>query len=160
VDAATDTPDGRLHLGVLTYVPGIESPDTGSTSRFPLALISRKQHLKFLNANYGGFEKHLQSEGEPLLQIHEIDAAYRGIASGDRVTVFNDRGSLTLTSAISSDVQPGVTAIPFGWWNRHTPNQRGVNVLTNPTTPADDIGSAAFHDTLVEVQLITGSATT
>jgi anaerobic selenocysteine-containing dehydrogenase len=137
-------------------MPGVETPDADSGSRFPLALISRKQHLRFLNANYGGFEKHLPSEGEPLLQIHESDAAHRGIESGDRVTVFNDRGSLTLATSISSDVQPGVVAIPFGWWNRSNPNGRSVNVLTNPTTPTDDNGSAAFHDTLVEVQPVVG----
>jgi anaerobic selenocysteine-containing dehydrogenase len=152
VDSPTDTPDQRLRLGPLTYLPGAETPEADPAGPFPLALISRKQHLKFLNANYGGFDEHLPHEGEPLIQIHEADAADRGIATGDRVTVFNDRGSLTLASVISSDLQPGVVAIPFGWWNRSSLDGRSVNVLTNPATPADDKGSAAFHDTLVEVQ--------
>jgi anaerobic selenocysteine-containing dehydrogenase len=151
VDAPADTPDGRLHLGNLTYRRGAETPDGGENGDYPLALISRKQHLKFLNANYGGFDKHLPSGGEPRIQIHDVDAQSRGVSSGDRVQVFNDRGTLTLTAEVSTDVQPGVIAIPFGWWHRHTPEQRGVNALTNPSTPSDDLGSAAFHDTLVQV---------
>lgn len=42
-------------------------------------------------------------------------------------------------------------AIPFGWWNRSTPEGRAVNALTNAGVPDDDRGSAFFHDTLVEV---------
>ena len=150
VDAPTDTADGRLHLGRLAYRPGRET--TSGESRHPLTLLSRKQHLRFLNANYAGFEAHLPAEGEPLVELHPSDAAARGISTGDRVEVFNDRGSLTLAAALSGDLQPGVVSIPFGWWHRHAPEQRGVNVLTNPTVPADDLGSAAFHDTLVEVR--------
>ena len=152
VDTTADTPDGRLHLGHLAYRSGTETPEGRDNGDYPLVLVSRKQHLKFLNAHYGGFDRHLPSGGEPLLQIHETDAQIRGITSGDRVRVFNDRGALSLTMEISSDVQPGVIAIPFGWWNRHTPEDRGVNALTNPSTPPDDLGSAAFHDTLVQVE--------
>ncbi|MEO1060603.1 MAG: molybdopterin-dependent oxidoreductase [Actinomycetota bacterium] len=156
VDAAPATDDGRLRLGSLVHHPGAETPDGDPelAARFPLALISRKQHTKFLNANYGGFERHLPSEGEPRLQINAADAAARGIGEGDRVIVRNDRGSLTLTAAITDVVAPGVVAVPFGWWNRHSPDGRGVNALTNPTPPADDRGSAAFHDTLVEVERV------
>ncbi len=152
VDRRPDTDDGRLRLGPLTYRPGTESPDaSGADPRFPLALLSRKQHLKFLNANYGGFDEHLPTEGKPRLQIHPDDAASRSIASGDRVEVANQRGALTTEADVTDEVLPGVVALPFGWWHRHG-DGRSVNVLTNPTPPPDDIGSAAFHDTLVEVR--------
>ena len=123
-----------------------ETPEGGGDVRFPLALISRKQHLKFLNTNYGGFDKHLPPEREPLLQIHPVDAGRRELAAGDEVVVFNDRGSLSLTCTISEDVQPGLIAIPFGWWNTKVGGGRGVNVLTNPELPADAIGFIAFPD--------------
>ena len=153
VDAAPATPDGRLRLGPLEYRPGAETPDGDPTltSRFPLALLSRKQHPKFLNANYGGFDEHLPYEGEPRLQISPADATPREIDEGTSVRVHNDRGALTVTATISTDVPPGVVAMPFGWWHRHSPQGRGVNALTNPRPPAEGAGSAAFHDTLVEV---------
>ena len=60
-------------------------------------------------------------------------------------------GSLTLTATITEDMQSGLVAIPFGWWNRDSPEGRTVNALTNPTVGADGRGSAHFHDTLVQV---------
>jgi anaerobic selenocysteine-containing dehydrogenase len=155
IDQPPATDDGRLILGSLTYQPGSESADGDSdlVTRYPLALISRKQHLKFLNAHYGGFDEHLPAEKEPRLEIHPDDAERRGIGDGDEVRVFNDRGSLTLKATISTDVQPGLMAMPFGWWHRNGADKRGVNALTNPVV-RDGIGSAAFHDNLVEIERV------
>jgi anaerobic selenocysteine-containing dehydrogenase len=154
VDSTPDTPDGRLHLGALDYAPGSETPDGDPelAARYPLVLLSRKQHPKFLNSSYGGHDGHLPRAGEPRLAMHADDAGARGISQGDRVRVGNDRGALTVAADVSGDVPVGVVALPFGWWHRSSPDARGVNVLTNPATgSADDTGSAAFHDTLVEV---------
>lgn len=147
-----------LRLGALDHRPGRESldGDLGLVGRYPLALISRKQHQKFLNANYGGFPEHQPSSGRPMLQIHALDARARGVTSGDLVRVHNDRGVLTLVAEVSDDVQPGLVAIPFGWWNRSTPEGRAVNALTNASVGANDRGSAYFHDTLVEVERVGG----
>jgi anaerobic selenocysteine-containing dehydrogenase len=49
-------------------------------------------------------------EGEPSLELHSDDAAARGIADGDTVRVFNDRGSFTLRArdavALSASSKP------------------------------------------------------
>ena len=129
---------------------------TDHARRYPLTLLSRKQHQRFLNANYGGFPAHFPVAGEPLLEIHAADATARGIADGDRVVVTNDRGSLTVTAVRSDAVQPGLVSLPFGWWHGSTPEQRGVNALSNPTVAPDDRGSAHFHETLVEVLRVEG----
>ncbi len=153
VDPVPGIPLGPMRLGALHHQPGAETVGGGSPleSQYPLALITRKQHPKFLNANYGGFTDHYPSVGQPTLQIHADDATERGISSGDLVRVFNDRGELTLLAEISADVQPGMVAAAFGWWNRHTPQGRAINALTNATVPGNDHGSAYFHDTLVQV---------
>jgi anaerobic selenocysteine-containing dehydrogenase len=154
VDPLPGIPNGPMRLAALEHRPGPETVGGGSPlqARYPLALISRKQHPKFLNANYGGFPDHFPSVGEPTVQVHPVDAAARGITDQALVRVLNDRGELTLRAQVSEDVQPGLVAIPFGWWNASTPERRGVNALTNATVPDDDRGSAFFHDTLVEVQ--------
>jgi anaerobic selenocysteine-containing dehydrogenase len=161
LDSTPETSNGRLRLGALAYQPGDETPDgiQDLVTRFPLVLMTRKQHVKFLNANYGSFPEHHPVAGEPLLQVHPDDAAGRAIADGDRVDVFNDRGRLTLTAGVTDEVLPGVVAVPFGWHHRHTPQGRAVNALTNPALPEDDLGSAAFHDTLVEISPTSGQAT-
>jgi anaerobic selenocysteine-containing dehydrogenase len=135
--------DTTFRLGALD--PGTPTP-TG-----PFQLISLKQHVKFLNANYTQFPAHHPRPAEPRLEVHPADADQLGIADEALVRVSNDRGALTLRASRSERLQPGLVAIPFGWWHRATPEGRAVNALTNATVPSDDRGSAAFHDTWVEL---------
>ena len=143
-------PDATFDLSGVDFQPTLEPP-----AQYPLMLISRKQHVKFLNANYGGFSNHLPRQGAPFVEMHPDDAASRSIEEGTTVTVRSNRGSLTLSASITTDTQPGLVAIPFGWWNDATPEGRSVNALTNASVPATDEGSSAFHDTFVEVSRAT-----
>ena len=146
---------GPLRLGPIRYRPATESADGDAdlAERFPLALMSLKQHQRFLNSHYGGFEHHLPDPPQPRLDISAADAEARGIAGGDRVRVYNDRGELFTNAVISDRLQPGLVTMPFGWWAGEA-DARTVNVLTNAAIGGDDadVGSAAFHDTLVEVE--------
>ena len=115
VDDPPRTSDGLLQLGSLTHEPAPGGPasgatDVGSEVRRPgrLGLISRKQHPKFLNANYGGFAEHFPTPPEPRVDIHRVDAEPRGITDGAKVRVHNEFGSLTLAARISADTQPGL----------------------------------------------------
>ncbi len=136
-----------FRLGPLEHV-AVASVDPAG---HPLQLISLKQHTKFLNTNYAQFERHRPTPPEPRLEIDPTDATDRGIETGTLVRVHNERGAITLTATVSSRLQPGLVSIPFGWWHQAVPEGRSVNVLTNPAVPDDDTGSAAFHDTWVEV---------
>lgn len=154
---------GPLRLGTLRYRPAAESPsgDAALTGRYRLALMSLKQHQRFLNSHYGGFEHHLPDPPRPQLEIGAADAAARGIADGDRVRVYNHRGELFITAAVSDRLQPGLVTMPFGWW-AGSAHGRTVNVLTNAAVGGHDpdVGSAAFHDTLVEVEPAPGTRQT
>jgi len=154
---------GPLRLGALSYRPAAESPsgDAALAGRYPLALMSLKQHQRFLNSHYGGFEHHLPDPPQPQLEIGAADAAVRGIADGDRVRVYNDRGELFTMAAVSDRLQPGLVTMPFGWW-AGSADERTVNVLTNAAVGGrdPDVGSAAFHDTLVEVEPAPGTRQT
>ena len=79
--------------------------------RYPLAFISPPCR-NFLNSSFANLPFALASEKEPRLDIHPDDAEARGIGNGDRVRVFNDRGSYTLKAAVSD--APG----PAWWWRR------------------------------------------
>lgn len=146
---------GPVRLGALRYRPAAESlsGDSELARCYPLALMSLKQHQRFLNSHYGGFEHHLPDPPQPRLDISAVDAEARGIVEGDQVRVYNGRGELFTTAAISERLQPGLVTMPFGWW-AGSADARTVNVLTNAAVGGDDpaVGSAAFHDTLVEVE--------
>ncbi|MGH8924849.1 MAG: molybdopterin-containing oxidoreductase family protein [Acidimicrobiia bacterium] len=126
-----------------TYRPVQEGPEGHLASRFPLVLLTPKNHTRFLNSSYS--DHHAEKEGEPYFEIDPADAAARGIEEGDQVRVWNDRAEVQLPVKISSRLRPGVSAIPFGWWM----TQAHPNALTNDTL-TDWGGGVAFFDTLVE----------
>jgi anaerobic selenocysteine-containing dehydrogenase len=83
------------------------------------------------------------------LEIHPVDAQARGIAEGDAVRIFNDRGSLTLTALLNSSLPEGVVSARLDWAKLH-PEAKNVNALTSERL-TDLGGGPTFYSTLVEV---------
>ncbi len=133
-----------------TFVPPIEGPGSALAARYPLQLLTPKQHTRFLNGSYSHLPGHGGREAGPFLELCADDAAERGIADGQCVRVFNDRASIEVPARISERLRPGVVSIPWGWWSRHHPDGMVANSLTNDTL-TEWGGGVAFSDTLVEV---------
>ncbi len=162
------TPSGKAELAsdrlgdrglarLPTFVPPEESlVGNGEAARFPLALLTPKHHTRFLNTSYTHLPAHGPREGGPFVEMHAVDAEARGVAEGDVVEVWNDRGSLRLPVRISERVRPGVVAVPFGWWSADHVTGGSANSLTSDTL-TDWGGGVAYSDTLVDVR---GSNTT
>ena len=51
--------------------------------------------------------------GSSFMEMNDEDAQVRGIADGDRVRVFNSRGSIETTVRVSGKTKPGQTWMPF-----------------------------------------------
>jgi len=124
--------------------------------RYPLAFISPPCR-NFLNSSFANLPFALASEKEPRLDIHPDDAKARGITNGERVRVFNDRGSYALKAAVSERARPGVVVAPSVWWRKLSPDGRNANDLTSQGT-ADMGGAATYYDCLVEVEGESSSA--
>jgi anaerobic selenocysteine-containing dehydrogenase len=142
----------RMGLNPLPdYVPPYESPLDGSAlaARYPLAMISPPAR-NFLNSTFVNVASLRPAEGEPTLEIHPADAAVRGIADGERVRVFNDRGSLELAVCVTDRARPGVVVALSIWWKKLARDGKNANELTHQRLT--DIGRApSFYDCLVEV---------
>ncbi len=81
--------------------------------------------------------------------MHPTDAEARGIADGDAVRVWNERGSLRLTALVNGSVPAGVVAARLDWAKMHA-DGANVNALTSERLT--DMGAGAtFYSTLVEV---------
>ncbi len=134
------------------YVPATESPgaDSALQTRYPLSLVTAKSALHFLNSSYGNTPRQLHAEKEPFADIHPTDAGARGLADGDNIRVFNDRGALTLRARVGDRVVPGMIAVPSGWWASLSPGGSSANALTADGL-SDMGGGGDFHDTLVQV---------
>lgn len=136
-----------------SFTPAHRSRDGNENraSHYPLALITAKAALHFLNSSYANLPRQLKAEGEPKLDIHTLDAGPRGIADGDKVRVFNGRGEVTLRARVGDWVRPGVVAMPSGWWASLSPGGASANCLTSDGL-SDLGGGGDFHDTRVEVE--------
>ena len=90
-------------------------------------------------------------EGEPLLEISEIDAEVRGIAGGDTVRVFNSRGSYRCTARINARARVGVVHGLGVWWRKLGLDGTNVNELTSQKL-TDMGGGPTFYDCTVQVE--------
>jgi anaerobic selenocysteine-containing dehydrogenase len=143
------TPNGKLHFAAneLSYSPPVESR-LGAAGRYPLELISSKNDNS-MNSTFGNRP---ETDAETAVAfIHPEDASPRGIVSGDRVRVFNDRGSLLLRARITAGLRSGVVRIPSTRWHKKAEDGQGVNVLTSERL-TDIGGGATFYNCLVEVE--------
>ncbi len=146
------TPSGKCELGggALAYEPPLESR-LGSPelrSRYPLELVSSKNDDS-MNSTFGNRPD--TERQTSYLWMHASDASPRGIANGDRVRVFNDRGSCLLTAEVDGMVRDGVVRAPSVRWSKLAENGRGINVLTSDRLT--DIGNApVFYSCLVQVE--------
>jgi anaerobic selenocysteine-containing dehydrogenase len=134
------------------YNPPAELPSSNPqlASRYPLSFLSPPVR-NFLNSSFANLPRFREAEGEPSLELHSADAAQRGIADGDAVRVFNDRGSFTLKARVNDKPRRGVVVAPSVWWKKFSRDRRNANELTSQRT-ADLGGAATFYDCLVEVE--------
>jgi anaerobic selenocysteine-containing dehydrogenase len=146
------TPSGRFDLGAkeLDYTPPVESRlgDRGLRSRFPLELVSSKED-DGLNSTFGNRPE--VRDAATRLYMNTEDALPRGIANGDRVRVFNDRGSCLLSAVVDGVVRPGVVRSPSVGWHKYALNGDAVNVLTSERL-TDRGGGPTFFSCLVQVE--------
>jgi anaerobic selenocysteine-containing dehydrogenase len=146
------TPSGKCEFDAATlqYEPPVESrlgADEELRSIYPLEMISAKSHDS-MNSTFGN--QAWAERQTSVVFVHELDARQRGILTGDRVQVYNDRGSCMLIADVTTTVRQGVVWAPAVRWNKLAPDGRNVNVLTSDRL-ADIGGGATFYSCLVEV---------
>ncbi len=156
------TPSGKIEFfsetlaaagldGLPGFTPPVESRWGEAAKTYPLELLGRKgdNYMNSTFANLPGHRK-MESRTSQKLEIHPLDAQSRGVAEGDRVRVFNDRGTLELTAMLNVNLPAGVVAARLDWAKLH-PGGANVNALTSERL-TDIGGGPTFYSTLVEVE--------
>jgi anaerobic selenocysteine-containing dehydrogenase len=142
------------HDPLPTFVPPRESVGSNPAlaKRYPLAFISPPAR-NFLNSSFANLPAFVAEEKTPRLELHPDDANARRIANGDRVRIFNDRGSFSATARVSERARSGVVVAPSIWWKKLSPGGENANAVTSQALT--DLGRAAtFYDCLVEVERV------
>jgi anaerobic selenocysteine-containing dehydrogenase len=145
------TPSGKCEFRAetLDYTPPVESRLGAARlqERFPLELISPKG--SGMNSSFGNRQE--TDAAAEVITLHPADAARRGIAAGDRVRVYNDRGACELTACVEESVAPGVLSTLAIRWGKRAPDGQNVNALTSDRL-TDRGGGPVFYNCLVEVE--------
>ena len=132
------------------FVAATESRWSKVAERYPLELLGRKND-NYMNSTFANLPGHRKMEARTSqrLEMHPADAATRSVADGERVRVFNDRGSLELTAMLNPSLPAGVVAARLDWAKLH-PGGTNINALTSERL-TDIGGGATFYSVLVEV---------
>ncbi|HHY25389.1 MAG TPA: molybdopterin-dependent oxidoreductase [Desulfitobacterium dehalogenans] len=163
-DQKYKTPSGKLEIYNETMIefaqalPAYEEPaELNSVLRqnYPLQFAQYRSrfhvHSQFMRASWIR-----QFCSEPRLELNPLDAKNRGLANGDLVEVFNDRGKLKARCKFMDSLRPGSVRMEEGWWSKDMP-EGDINYLTNDTFNPRGFKRKygpiiPFYDTLVEVK--------
>lgn len=125
-----------------------------ATAAAPLHLVSPQPGDK-LHSQLEAALADVEGARPETLVIHPDDAAARDIDTGDLLRVFNARGVCRARASVSSDINPGVVALPTGAWF----GDPGGNIDPdgNPNVLTLDVGTSRLgqgcsaHSALVQV---------
>jgi anaerobic selenocysteine-containing dehydrogenase len=135
------------------HIPIGEGPLTSPDlyEKYPVYLLTPSAK-SFLNSNFANIREQ-GSEEEPILELNSLDAGRRGIKTGDKVRVFNERGECALMASVGDYLKEGVAINKGIWWNSLSPG--GCN--SNQTTPdrlADMGGGSTYNTNLVQIEKV------
>ncbi|MBL0623378.1 trimethylamine-N-oxide reductase TorA [Aeromonas veronii] len=147
------TPSGKIEIFSNT-VAGMGYADCAGHPKWyePKEWVKSEVAARYplsLNTSHPTQRLHSQLDNTPLrdkfaiadreaIMIHPLDAKARGIAQGDLVRAFNERGQILVGALLSEDVRQGVVRICEGaWYDPAKPGEAGsickngnVNCLT------------------------------
>jgi anaerobic selenocysteine-containing dehydrogenase len=113
------TPSGKLEFysaalaaqGLPAMPDWVADPDEQrDAARWKLRLLTAPGYFQS-HTVYSRVEFLRRREGPSACILHPDDAAARGLTNGQRVRLFNDRGTVIFTLRISDEVQPGVVLV-------------------------------------------------
>jgi anaerobic selenocysteine-containing dehydrogenase len=161
-DRRFPTPSGKIELESreaherwgLDPLPGftepaesIRNPEAPDPSTYPLHMLTPNTKNR-IHSQFNNLRMISQFGEKPIAFMHPDDARSRGIADGDRVRVFNDRGSIEIEVCLDNGLKPGCVCVTNGWWI----SEGGTVNFLSPARETDMGFGAAFHENRVEVK--------
>jgi len=150
------TPTGRIEIcsqtirgfglpdcpGSPVWIEPFEWLGSEKARTYPLHLLSdqpkRRLHSQLDHSPYSRAGK---VQGREPVYLNPNDAQARGIADGDLVELFNDRGRCLAGAIVSPDIMPSVARLATGGW--FDPSD-GLDLNGNPNSLTLDRGSSSF----------------
>src|SRR5579871_704628 len=145
-----------------SFLPSTEP----ASERHPLTLIANQPSTRLHSQlDFGAYSQSKKIRGRETVRLSPADAARRGIADGDIVRLFNDRGACLAAAIVSDDVMAGVIQLSTGAWYAPEPRgeQHAMCVHGKPNVLTRDIGTSRLAQgccgqvTVVECEKFSGN---
>jgi len=133
--------------GIMPRLPDHMPAYELATTEHPFRLMTSPSR-SFLNTSFTEMPSGRKREGRPTVMVHPNDAARLGIGDGDRVTLGNARGEVTLHARVTEGMQTGVLVSESIWPSEAFEGGIGINALTSDD-PGPPLGGAVVHDNAV-----------
>jgi anaerobic dimethyl sulfoxide reductase subunit A len=134
------------------YIQEWESPFGQESKKYPLQVIGT-HFMPRMHSTLGNVDWNKEAFPQRVF-INPLDAGERGLKDGQKVKVYNERGTVILPCRITKRILPGVVNIPQGaWWkpDKHGNDIGGsVNTLTSERWTPFTFGNAQ-HTIMAEV---------
>lgn len=139
------------------YASTFEGWDDALRQTYPLQMFGFHYKAR-THSTYGNIDV-LQAACRQEVWINPIDAEKRGIQNGDKVRVFNKRGTVVINAKVTPRIMPGVSAMGQGAW--HQADMTGdkvdhggcINTLTT-MRPSPLAKGNPQHTNLVEIEKV------
>lgn len=149
-------PEGGKISPIPTFDQTWDMPGSEEAKKFPLQCFGFHGHGR-IHSTFHNLPR-LRSLHPDAVYMNVLDAAERGISDGDKVYIFNDRGTVLLPARVTPRIMPDVVTIPQGaWYQPKTINGKTVdvggciNTLTNHR-PSPYAKGNAQHNIMVNVR--------
>ncbi|MFC9788467.1 molybdopterin-dependent oxidoreductase [Rhodococcus sp. NPDC127528] len=112
---------------------------------FPLHLIANQPKTRLHSQlDHGATSQSSKVQGREPIRLHPDDAAERGLAAGQVVRVFNDRGACLAGVVLDDGLMPGVVQLSTGaWYDPLDPaDPNSLCVHGNPNVLTADVGTS------------------
>ncbi|MBN3815405.1 hypothetical protein G3N57_01740 [Paraburkholderia sp. Se-20369] len=83
---------------------------------FPLTMFMGVREDEFFQTGHRHIATLRARKPDPIMFIHEEDAAAAGLTDADWAEVITPQGRIRIKTAIRSDMPKGVVRVPHGWW--------------------------------------------
>jgi biotin/methionine sulfoxide reductase len=175
------TPSGKIEIfsekiasfgyddcpGHVVWLEPIEWLGSKTAERYPLHMLSDQPADKLHSQlDHSPHSKATKVKGRQPITLHPEDAAARGIADGDLLRVFNDRGACLAAARLSDRIRRGVVRLSTGAWfdPADAGSNRPLEKHGNPNALTLDIGASKLSQgciaqtCLVEIERFDGTA--
>jgi len=175
------TPSGKIEIfseriasfgyddcpGHATWFEPIEWLGAAKAKQYPLHMLSDQPNDKLHSQlDHSPHARSTKVRGRQPVTLHPDDAAARGIADGDLVRVYNDRGACLAGAKLSARIRRGVVRLSTGAWfdPENTGSNQPLEKHGNPNALTLDIGASKLSQgciaqtCLVEIERFDGPA--